>query len=410
MRKYYQLILFLLSIVSLVCFVIYKHEYDRLRNVLEVLNVFGSTITDVPQISELQGICSNGSVEFIPDFWHKYSELLVYAAFKVANEKGWSLNSVAVVKHNSSVSLKQTMCALISGNDIVDDKFEGTMEWKKIEEDNDYVAYSVVCNVPEMIGNSHLFSLYDSKSSLQPLNVPLHLGPTHLKDRATSLCVLSNDPYWHVDGLADFIHYYSLLGVDNFYLYHRGIGDQVISSLQTLVRALSNVTVHLTTWNLPISSSHLVDFALINHDCTWRHGGKHGPSVTVQFGHFLTLPKGLGLKEFLVKARDHSNEPSFEVRIPLQTICSNLSATETSLLRRVRMINPKNKLIKTGMLRWTEAPNHPGNPETVKVDSQVVKLLTFEQCHTTQNRKTEDEAIRTFRALAQNIPRLKNLL
>ena len=62
------------------------------------------------------------------------------------------------------------------------------------------------------------------------------------------------------------------------------------------------------------------------------------------------------------------------------------------------------------MLRWTEAPNHPGNPETVKVDSQVVKLLTFEQCHTTQNRKTEDEAIRTFRALAQNIPRLKNLL
>lgn len=409
MRKYYQLILFILSVVSLVCFVIYKHEYDRLRNVLEVLNVFGSTVTDGPQTYEFQGICSNGSVEFIPDFWHKYSEVQVYAAFKVANEKGWSLNSVAVVKRNSSFSMKNTVCALISG-DVNDDKFEGTIEWKQIETDNDYVAYSVVCNVPEMIGNSHLFSLYDSKSSLQPLNVPLHLGPTHPKDHATSLCVLSNDPYWHTDDLADFIHYYSLLGVDNIYLYHRGIGDQVISSLQALARTrtLSNVTIHLTTWNRPSSSSLLVDFALINHDCSWRHGAKQGSSITVQFGHFLALPKGLRLKEFLAKARGHSSESSFEVRIPLQTICANLSATETSLVRRARMINPKKKVIRTGIIRWTEAPNHPGNPETVKVDSQAVKLLIFEQCRTTENGKTEDETVRTFRALAQNIPRLKN--
>jgi hypothetical protein len=128
----------------------------------------------------------------------------------------------------------------------------------------------------------------------------------------------------------------------------------------------------------------------------------------VQFGHFLTLPKGLGLKEFLVKARGHSTEPSFEVRIPIQPICSNLSSTETSLVRRARMIKPKNKLTRTGMLRWTEAPNHPGNPETVKIDSQAVKLLIFEQCRTTENTRTEDEAVRTFRALAQSIPRLKN--
>lgn len=411
MRKYYQLVLFILSIVSLVCFLIYKHEYDRLRNVLEVLNVFGSTVTDGPQaLASCSEICHNGSLEFIPDFWHKYSELEVYSAFKTANEKGWSINSLAIVTGNLSVLFKQISCALVSG-DVSDDKFEGTIEWKRIETDNASMAYTVVCNVPEMIGNSHLLSLYNSKTPSEILNVPLHLGPAHLKEKATSLCILSNDPYWHVGDLSDFIQYYTLLGVDSFYLYHRGIGDQVISALKELARTSSNVTVHLTTWNLPSQSTSVpfLDFALISHDCAWRHGAKRGPAVTVQFGHFLSLPKGLGIKDFLAETQSHSTETSFEVRIPLQTICANSSEIEASPIRRARMINPKKQETRSGLLRWTEAPNHPGNPETATFDSQAVKLLTLESCRTTNSREKGDEqAVRNFQAVARNIPRLRN--
>ncbi|CAL8133675.1 unnamed protein product [Orchesella dallaii] len=42
MKKYQQLLIVSLGLVSFICFLIYKHEYDRLRNVLEVLEVFGS--------------------------------------------------------------------------------------------------------------------------------------------------------------------------------------------------------------------------------------------------------------------------------------------------------------------------------------------------------------------------------
>ena len=71
-----------------------------------------------------------------------------------------------------------------------------------------------------MQGSGHLTTLYDDKSTAQ-LNIPLHLVPENRKDKATSICVYSSDPYWQASQVVDFILYYSALGADNFYLYHR---------------------------------------------------------------------------------------------------------------------------------------------------------------------------------------------
>jgi hypothetical protein len=49
MKKYQQLLIIALGLLSFVSFLIYKHEYDRLRHVLQVLEVFGSP--PPPQVS-----------------------------------------------------------------------------------------------------------------------------------------------------------------------------------------------------------------------------------------------------------------------------------------------------------------------------------------------------------------------
>ena len=41
MRKYYKLALLTVTVVSVVCLVFYKAQYDKLYNVLEVLEFFG---------------------------------------------------------------------------------------------------------------------------------------------------------------------------------------------------------------------------------------------------------------------------------------------------------------------------------------------------------------------------------
>lgn len=408
MKKYYQLLLFIFSAVSILCFVFYKHEYDRLRKVLEVLDFFGPSITDSAVQADVVGKpCLNGSVEFIPDVWLEYNEdVHIYSAFKVANEKGWNINSVAVVRQNSTSFLKGSSCALISG-DLADDKFEGTIEWKKLDADHAATAYSLTCNVPEMIGNSHLFSVYDNSVTQRTLNVPLHLGPPILKDRATSLCILSKEPYWHTNDLTDFIQYYALLGVDNFFLYHHGIGDQVISSLNTLVNRIGNVKVQLATWNRPLNSSVPLDFALVNHDCFWRHGAKNGPMITVQFGQYLVLPKSLSLPEFLIKLSSRRTDSTFEVRIPMQSVCLNTTSSEQSPLRLAKLSSPIKKDTRSGLFRWTEAPNHPTNPEQVKIDPHLAKMLMFESCTSIGTGKNEDDPVlRRFSAIVKTISHL----
>lgn len=41
MRKYYKLVLVVVTVISLVSFIFYKTQYDKLYNVLEVLEFFG---------------------------------------------------------------------------------------------------------------------------------------------------------------------------------------------------------------------------------------------------------------------------------------------------------------------------------------------------------------------------------
>ena len=147
MKKYSQLLLLIFSVISILCFVFYKHEYDRLRKVLEVLDIFGTPVTDSANGALLLPAldCRNGSVEFIPDLWRLYEdEIFVYSSFQTPNEKGWSMNSLAVANRDSVAARKRASCALRVGDGTVDDRFEGTIEWKKIGNDTHATAYSSI--------------------------------------------------------------------------------------------------------------------------------------------------------------------------------------------------------------------------------------------------------------------------
>lgn len=413
MKKYYQLLLLIFSIVSILSFVFYKHEYDRLRKVLEVLDVFGTPVTEAGELAVVPvKDCHNGSLQFIPDLWRLYEdEIYIYSSFQTPHEKGWSMNSLAVASRDSAAARKRASCALRVGDGTADDRFEGTIEWKRMGNDSQVTAYSVMCNVPEMPGSAHLFSLYDDKSTAQ-LSIPLHLSPEHPKDQSTSVCVYSNDPYWQAGQVVDFILYYSALGADDFYLYHRGIGDQVVLALKAMVINRPNLSIHLAAWNRPVGS---LDMTLVQHDCAWRHNGKSGPAVALPMSHYLVLPVGTNLAQFLAKIdRSKSGENLYEARIARQSLCSNPPNSEASPpLRLSRMLRNPTKDAPRTVIRWTEGPppHHPALSEPVKVskiDPHSAKMLTFEPCSVPADggaleKMDEDPAVRRFLALAQKI-------
>ncbi|CAL4125247.1 unnamed protein product [Meganyctiphanes norvegica] len=81
MRKYQQLALTIISAVSLVAFLFYKHEYDRLRYTLEYLDTFGQPPSD----NDIKPSCGYGThrrVSTPPVDWIQVTpDLQVYSSF-----------------------------------------------------------------------------------------------------------------------------------------------------------------------------------------------------------------------------------------------------------------------------------------------------------------------------------------
>jgi len=370
MKKFHQLLLLFLSCVSLLCFVFYKHEYDRLRKVMEVLDMFGSTVTEEYTTSKQ---CLNRSMYIETDSWHRYSDgFYIYSAFKVSNEKDWSMNSVAVISRDSQslALMKESLCALITG-DAIEEKFEGIIEWKEISSNDVYFTYSLTCNVPEIRGDSHLFSLYDTKSN--QLNFPLRLSNSVKKDKVSTLCAVSSQPLWKPNQLMKFINYYSTLGINNFYFYHQGVSDQIITNLNEFVdQSDGNVAIHLLTWNQPFSQSS-IDLSLVQSECNLRHNTKAGPVITVHMGHYLVASGKSSIADFL---KTFSKGPDWihQANLTLESVCVNISNQGLIKSTKTQSTSAYMRLTDSGSL-------HANHQETLKIEPDSAKMFVFEPCY-----------------------------
>jgi len=67
MRKYQQLFIAGLGLLSFIFFLIYKHEYDRLRYVMENLNIFGNPPSVIPSPDLAPPGNKEGSVDKLQD-------------------------------------------------------------------------------------------------------------------------------------------------------------------------------------------------------------------------------------------------------------------------------------------------------------------------------------------------------
>ena len=387
MKKYYQLVLIVITSLSLLCFVFYKHEYDRLRKVLEVLDFFGTgkVTTERLLIASSGASCSVNDAQIYPDYWQQYDEnLQFYSAYKISHDKGWSINSLAVIQKGKTVPLDNVVCAIVSG-DASADKFEGTIEWKQIGKSNETQssAYIVTCNVPELQGDSHLILFFDGSSPTKALALPLHVSTEVDKYSliVNSLCVIPTQPYWQPKEVVRFVSYYASLGIGSIYLYHQGISTDVVTSLNKLVsRGNQSVMVHLLLWNSP---SKLLDFDLIQSDCVWRHGGRPGSVITLQMGHYFVPHDDSNLSVFLKKLKP-SSESTYQARIETHSYCSNTFNLDANQLTRFGLKRKKTlrEQVSTSILGWSEPPSTSDVIETVKIDPLTAKMIVLEHCPT----------------------------
>ena len=88
MRKYQQLILVLVSIISVAILVVYKSENERLNNVLNVVNFFGQRESINLNLVKIENY-SNFTVKFdfpLPTWTYLGNEFHGYSAFWKKND------------------------------------------------------------------------------------------------------------------------------------------------------------------------------------------------------------------------------------------------------------------------------------------------------------------------------------
>ena len=397
MKRYYQLLLVILSVVSVLCCVFYKHEYDRLRKVLEILDFFGNpSATTSSDVSAGEG---SDRLSISSDFWHGAEDSFqIYASHKIQQDNTWKVNSLVVIRKNPGASrLRKRITCSATTADSTSYKHESTTEWTELSHDSQHAAYCLTCHL--RTASSQLLWIEDKTTMLDPVRIPLHSKQsTSDLGLGTSLCVLPGDPYWQPEKLVEFLLYYRVLGTNNFYLYHTGVSDQVIAALNRLT-ARYNFGVQLLTWNR--SPNAALDLALVQSDCTFRTGGA-AITFTLPSAHYLVLSKGSTIADWLATSQFRLGTV-YEAEISVQSNCTGHPKLLPSNPKRVNL----GGVAPPVLVRWSfGSPSNQklGVTEKVKVDSQI-RVVVLQPCpvQSSSTNQTTDETLSRFSAIFYSV-------
>lgn len=235
MKKYMKLLLSVVALVSLVCFIFYKHKYDRLYNVMEVLEIFGTP--DDPNFKCPHPGTAPGPPLGQVSSWQRVTDSVsVYSAYcdtSPADTKGCPvITALAIAKQD----LGAFKCKLWYEGSF--HAMEGVFSQQPHPTDtfvevSDYFPVTVACEnkFPSKIPYGVTF--YKDKGSPQtqvPISVPTSLIPSPFL-----LCLLPQDSLLDSTREAtENILFHSFLGVRHFIIYSSGLSTSFFNTLNKL--------------------------------------------------------------------------------------------------------------------------------------------------------------------------------
>lgn len=284
MRKYYQAALAVTAIVSLVSLLFYRHEYNKLRYVLEVFNYFGK-----PDQRTVETDCTNNvpifskfsmKLEEPMSSWQRLdNDLYVYSAYNIRYKE------IQVVALGSPKSVKGIECAVLFENEIVpivgsfsSVPIDGNVT--SVDENFDRKGYHFYCAYTQnSIPVGVIFYNNNNRSGSNINNydpiLPVKVQPESLNYTNAAICVAP--PFLNGMRLSDmisFVNFHDLIGVDNFIVYDFGISNEFNSRLKELSKSQNpywKFTYTVVPWNFPfpgVDPSIIRD--LIQADCLYR--------------------------------------------------------------------------------------------------------------------------------------------
>jgi hypothetical protein len=302
MRKYYQLLLVIICFVSIVTLLIYRHEYYRLRYVLEVLNFFGK-----PGLSEIEfcgpgfnatmlsEILRNSSMEVretpplfqeIDENFYSYSSFLrSYQKYeKLAQQHAHNIDTIVIGKAHVRPNFR---CNIWLENSAK--PRSGRFTYKMITNPiGDFHLFIFQCSLNKNLGKPKGVSFYMNDYNVNPIHAPINrLIQVNTKRKARerssirfvnnvepAICVIPNQvPLVSRDAFIEFLVYHHMMGVNSFTIYDSMISEDIIRRLNLLPTDITQWSIQFFPLNYPFvfSKSYDIVRSAIELDCLFRH-------------------------------------------------------------------------------------------------------------------------------------------
>lgn len=302
MRKYYQLMLVIVCFVSIVTLLIYRHEYYRLRYVLEVLNFFGK-----PGLSEIE-FCGPGFNATMLSEILRNSSMEVRETpplFQEIDENFYSYSSFlrSYKKYEKlTLSHAHNIDTIVIGKSHVRPKFRcniwlensakpkaGRFTFKIMSEPiNNFRLYIFQCSLNQDLGKPRGISFYLNDYNINPIHAPINrLIQVNTKRKARvinniqfvnnivpAICVIPNQvPLVSRDAFIEFLVFHHMVGVNYFTIYDSMISEDIIRRLNLLPADITQWNIQFFPLNYPFifAKSYQIVRNAIELDCLFRH-------------------------------------------------------------------------------------------------------------------------------------------
>ncbi|XP_046388444.1 uncharacterized protein LOC124157616 [Ischnura elegans] len=251
MKKYYQLILIIVSFLSVTALIFYRHEYHRLRYVLEVLNFFGDPTQKSKQVDTHS--CLLNQRTFNPGVgvyasWQRVSNFLfVYSAFWVKEME--EVKAIAV--NSESESIGSLECRLWYEDSVEANR--GDVRVEDIKGSSFKYLYCKSSHVEKRVPRFVSFSLKEEQTSGAAIPVLRSSTPRSSPNVTIFACTVPG--YVSASEAVGFFAYHQLIGVTAFAVYG-----------QPQYQGLNIINI---PWNFPHPDSVEIE-AAISADCYLR--------------------------------------------------------------------------------------------------------------------------------------------
>lgn len=347
MRKYTQLCLVIVTVISIIILLMYRSEYKQLQYVLDVVNFMGRK-DDIAlvRLENETNLYSHASYDFDTPLpvWQQLTStgFHAYSAFWLKPNHllaGGELIAIVVGLKHAIVSFK---CELkYANNTIQTGKFVFIREEAiydvssgmsdaggGIAMTEDFIIYKFICKVNKHFGVPEQVIFTDINTTAKHYLNVRNLGTKHIKQLQTmTLCVnaVSNnrtDHFFTDFNLLQFFFHHHLIGIDEFLVYDAGYMNPYIK----LILLKFGIKINTLPFNFPFDGSQRWKIhKLIELDCLLRTSNSVKYTAIVSPMDYIYLNADLKTTPHfltnLLKYREFENDLQFE--IPYNFVCIN---------------------------------------------------------------------------------------